>query len=66
MSALLEYNPEASLDENQANMEANTNTVASAERLLMLFVIQQLMAVKSRKMTTWELLMVKSSLLIWI
>ena len=29
MSALLEYNPEASLDENQANMEANTNTVAS-------------------------------------
>lgn len=29
MSALLEYNPEASLDENQANMEANTDTVAS-------------------------------------
>ena len=29
MSALLEYNPEASLDENQANMEANTGMVAS-------------------------------------
>lgn len=29
MSALLEYNPEASLDENQANMEANLAVVAS-------------------------------------
>ncbi|MCD7113201.1 DAK2 domain-containing protein [Limosilactobacillus agrestis] len=29
MSALLEFNPEASLDENLANMEANTDTVAS-------------------------------------
>ncbi|MCH3923027.1 DAK2 domain-containing protein [Limosilactobacillus sp.] len=31
MSALLEYNPESSIDENQQNMEANMTTVASGE-----------------------------------
>lgn len=31
MSALLEYNTEASLEENQTNMEANMTTVASGE-----------------------------------
>lgn len=31
MSALLEYNPEASIDDNQSSMEANLDTVASGE-----------------------------------
>ena len=31
MSAMLEYNAEASLKENQANMEENMTTVASGE-----------------------------------
>lgn len=31
MTALLEYNPEQSLEENQQNMEANLSTVASGE-----------------------------------
>lgn len=31
MSALLEYNPEASIDENQTSMEDNLDTVASGE-----------------------------------
>ena len=31
MTALLEYNPEASLEDNQSNMEANLSTVKSGE-----------------------------------
>ena len=55
LASLLAFNPEASLEENQAAMSEQNGACYQVVKLRMLFVIQTLMALKSKQTTSWGL-----------